>query len=521
MTMGTAIGRRGMIAGLGAAGLGAFLAAPGVASAQAGTDGTLTVGLLAGLQQIHPWNVGSIETAATNLLGFSNLVKQRADGSLEPDACVALPTISSDGLTYTFQLRPDVRFHNGDRMTADDVLYSYEGYLSTAVRRQNLARFVKQVRKRDEMVFELELNKPFAGWLRLLGYEVAIVRKGTDFTNNGPTGESLFRGSRAAGSGPYIPRNFQPDVSVEFEANPDYFGGPPPFRTIKLVRIPSDTTQLASLRAGAIDIASTCPPKDFAEMSKAPGFSGASRFSAGIFYSPLNRSKPPFDNVHLRRAFSCGIDRDYICNEIYSGLVTPSALPAAPTEYWYDAALAKTLDYDPDRAKFHLKEAGTPRGFSFEATIPVPSAYIEARDAAIAMQANLAEVGIRMTIRQTDFATMYANARAGDFTCFPHPSMQSSVEDYLIYNNYHRDGVQAQWMGKISPEYDALVEESFRYIEPEKKLPALRKVVQTLADVVPAVWIGRVNAFHLWRSDVKDFGPRYAYFQDLTRARRG
>lgn len=515
--MDTMIGRRGALAGL--AGVLASASLPRSAGAQ--PRGTVTASLLGNLPNIHPWHVGNVETAAANLLGFSNLVKIGPDGTLVPDLAVALPTISSDGLSYTFELRRDVRFHNGDRLTSEDVLYSFDKYLSTGRRRGNLRRFIKNVEKDGDYVVRFTLGDPWTGWMRLLGYEAAIVRRGTDVVNEGATGENLYRGSRTAGSGPFIPKSFQADVAVEFEAFPEYFGGAPATAGIRLVRIPDAATQLANLRASSVDIISNCPPKDFAPTRQMRGFAGASRPSAGIFYMPMNVAKPPFDNIHLRRAVSCAIDREYICDEIYSGLVTASALPATPQEFWYEADLANQLKYDPDRVRFHLRQAGMPRGFTFEAIVPVPSAYVEAREAAVVMQANLAEFGIRMNMRQTDFVSMYRSAQNGDWQCFPHASMQSSIEDYLIWNNYHKDGNQAQWMGYRNPAYDEAVMESFRHLDPARKRPSLRKVTEILVDHCPALWIGRLNAYHLWRADISGFAPRYSHFMDLTTVRKG
>ncbi len=511
------LGRRDALTG--AAGLIATLAMPRSAGAQ--PRGMITASLLGNLPNIHPWHVGNIETAAANLLAYSNLLKIAPDGTLVPDVAAALPTITDDGLLYTFELRRDVRFHNGDRLTADDVVFSYDQYLATARRRGNLRRFIKDVTKDGDYVVKVSLKEPWVGWMQLMGYELAIVRRGSDVTNEGATGENLYRGSRAAGCGPFIPKAFQADVSAEFEAFPEYFGGAPAAQAVKLLRIPDAATQLANLRAGSVDIISNCPPKDFLPVSREAGFAGAARPSAGIFYMPMNVAKPPFDNVHLRRAVACAVDRDYICDEIYSGLVTASALPAAPSEFWYDAAKARQFAYDPDRAKYHLRQANMPRGFTFEAIVPVPSAYIEAREAAVVMQANLADVGIRMNIRQTDFVSMYRSAQNGDWQAFPHPSMQSSIEGYLIWNNYHKDGNQARWMGYRNPAYDEAVMESFRYLEPARKLPALQRVTSMLVDDCPALWIGRLNAYHLWRADIKGFGPRYSYFMDLTTAHRG
>jgi peptide/nickel transport system substrate-binding protein len=510
------IERRGLLTAAAAA----VAAASLPAGANAQPRRTVTASLLGNLPNIHPWHVGNVETAASNLLAYSNLLRISPDGTLVPDVAAALPVISEDGLQYTFELRRDVRFHNGDRLTSEDVLYSYDKYLTTARRRGNLRRFIKTVTADGDHVVKIELIAPWVGWMQLMGYEAAIVRRGSDVVNEGATGENLYRGSRTAGCGPFIPKSFQADVAAEFEAFGDYFGGAPATQTIRLVRIPDAATQLANLRAGSVDIISNCPPKDFAAMTRTAGFSGSARPSAGIFYMPMNTAKAPFDNVHLRRAVSCAVDREYICDEIYSGLVTASALPAAPSEFWYEAELAKQLAYDPDRAKWHLRQANMPRGFTFEAIVPAPSAYVEAREAAVVMQANLADVGIRMNIRQTDFVSMYRSAQNGDWQAFPHPSMQSSIEGYLIWNNYHKDGNQARWMGYRNAAFEEATMESFRHLEPARKLPALQRVNRILVEDCPALWIGRLNAYHLWRADIQGFAPRYSHFMDLTSVRR-
>ncbi|MCM0020937.1 MAG: ABC transporter substrate-binding protein, partial [Tagaea sp.] len=147
-------GRRGFLAGA------AATLAASAAPARAQARGPITASLLGNLPNIHPWHVGNIETAAANLLAYSNLLKVGPDGTMVPDLAVALPKIGEDGLSYTFELRRDVRFHDGDRLTADDVLFSYEQYLATARRRGNLRRFIKNVTKDGDYVVKVELAEP-------------------------------------------------------------------------------------------------------------------------------------------------------------------------------------------------------------------------------------------------------------------------------------------------------------------------------------------------------------------------
>ena len=109
-------GRRSVLAGMTA---GAALPAQRAAAQAAAPGGAITASILGNLPNIHPWHVANIETGAANLLVYSNLIRIAPDGTLVPDAATELPKITENGTVYTFQLRGDVRFHNGDKMTAN------------------------------------------------------------------------------------------------------------------------------------------------------------------------------------------------------------------------------------------------------------------------------------------------------------------------------------------------------------------------------------------------------------------
>lgn len=512
--------RRDVLKGFGAGAAALAFGLPHRAMSQAAGAAPLRAAVLGSMANLHPWHVTNIEASGMINLLYSNLVRTMPDGTIAPDVAVALPKITNNGLTYTFELRQDVTFHNGDKLTSRDVLYTWEQFQKTARRKDNFTAFIREVVAEGDYVVRFELKRPNSGFLYSLSYEGGIVRVGTDVTSNTPGTPNLYLGNNDAGSGPFTLTKYEPDAVAEFQAYPGYFGGKPAQEKIVVTRIPDPSAQLAAILSGSIDIASTVPPKDFGPAMQQAGIKGGQRPSTGIFYSPLNRNIAPFNNVHLRKAFACAIDRDFICNDIYYGLVTPTSIPATPDEFWYDAALAKELSYDPDKARFHLKEGGMPDGFKFEAMIPSPSTYIEVTDAAVVMQANLADVGITMDIRQIDFTSMYNAARAGDFFAFPNASMQFSIEDYLIYNSYACAGSQFNFHQHCVADYDAAVLDSFREVDPEAKKPHLKKVLQHLVDDSTSIWIGRLNTFNLWREDVSGFEPSKLYQLDLSRARK-
>lgn len=492
------------LAGAGALGLAGGLG-PRLAFANPRGDGFLVASILGSMPHIHPWNYSPHDFGVIPILTYNNLVYTAPDGSLHPEVAREMPTVSDDATVYTFKLRDDVRFHNGKQLTAEDVVYSFDTYLEKGQRRGDFRAFLERVVAEDDETVRFELKRPWAGWMMYLTKYFGLIPTGADF-------DAMFQ--EVVGSGPYKVTAFQPDVMVELEANPDYYLGEPPQKKIRIVRIADAATQLANLRTGEVDIVGTCPPKDFHPTLEEPEFDGAAIPGAGIFYAPFNRQQPPFDNIHFRRAVANAIDRDFICNGVYHGLVTPSALPAAPTEYWYDEELAKELAYDPDKAKWHLQQAGV-SGFSFTATIPVPSAYIEAIEAAVIMQANLAEVGIEMRIRQMDFTSMYQAATAGDFECFPHPSMQPSIEDYLLAQSYMCIAGKQYIAQPCSEAYDAALTKAYETVDHETRKPHLQAALRHLVEDCTSVWIGRLNTYHLWRKGIANFRPSYMYAMDL------
>lgn len=475
-----------------------------------GASSPLTASILGNLAHAHPWQMSNHDLGAVKMLLYSNLVYTGPDGTIEPEVAVDLPTVTNDGLTYTFELRDDVVFHSGAQLTADDVIYTWEKFLETGMRRGIFDPFIESVNKEGDFKVRFDLSQPWSGWLIYLTKYQAIIQKDTDV-------ESLWDGDHGAGSGPYTLTSFETDVAAEFEAFPDYFLGKRRQERIRIVRIPESATQLANLQAGTVDIISTCPPQDFAPMLETPGYTGAAIPSAGIFIFPFNRTVAPFDNLHLRKAVSHAIDRDFICNELYSGLVTPSALPAAPGEYWYDEELAKEAEFDLDKAKWHLEQAGMPNGFSFEAMIPAPSAYIEVSEAAVFMQAMMAEIGIDMQLRQLEFSMLLSERNQLNHQASPFASMQPSIEDYLMSTWY-----MCQFTGSDTkpcyPEYDEAISEAYRYLEPEERRPHLVRATKHLIDNAISVYIGRLNTYHLWRDNVEGFEPSYMYSMDFRNA---
>lgn len=492
------------------AGIGAIALASGLKSgpvrANPRGDGFISAAILGSLPHLHPWDYGNHDFGALPILTYSNLIYTAPDGTLHPEVASELPQISADGLVYTFKLRDDVTFHDGRPLSAVDVAYTFNLYLNEGRRRGDFRAFIESVEVLDPYTLQLVFSRPWAGWMMYLTKYMGIVPDGTNH-------DAMY--SEILGSGPYKVTSFEPDVMVELEANENYYLGAPAQKKIRLVRIPDASTQLAALKTGQVDIIGTCPPKDFGPTAALPEFHGASIPSAGIFFSPYNRMQAPFDNIHLRRAVACAVDRDFICNGAYYGLVTPSTLPSAPNEFWYDETLAGVHAYDPDKARFHLREAGMPSGFTFDATVPVPSAYIEAREAAIIMQANLAEVGITMNIRQMDFSTMSNSAQAGDYEFYPHPSMQPSIEDYFMSQSYMCTGGKRYMIEPCSDTFDENMTNAYIDLDRDRRAPYLKAAQAHLVEDCTSLFIGRLNTYHLWRDGIENFEPSYMYAMDL------
>lgn len=468
-------------------------------------DGTLTVGIPGVAPTLDPLNLLNHDWMVVTQMMYENLIEFDIDGNLKPQLAIELPKISADGLVYDFTLRPGVTFANGAPFSAEDVKYSFDYLLdpaNKATRRPVFSR-IKEVTVVDPMHVRFTLREPYGPWLAFMTKCMGIFPKGSR--------EGAADAFRAApvglGTGPAIFESWQPNDNITLKRNPNYWGkGVPAWERLVVKQLPEDAARVAYIRTGQADIISAPPPREFANLKKAPGLDGASRPTLGGWFAfYMDNTKPPFDDINVRRAISCAFDRETIAKRVYFGLLDASGTIAPPSAWWYSAEADKKVAFDVEKAKSYLAQSKYKDGFTFDLTIPSTAYLLDVRDAALVAQAQLAKLGITAKIKVMEFAPMLSSVIAGNEPAVLFIQMSPGEPTYHVMNCL-TPGQALYGSTKFqNPKIVDYLKQAFAETDQEKLKPIYDDMAQFLADESPIVWIGFVHAANVWRKRVNDF----------------
>ncbi|MEJ0020667.1 MAG: ABC transporter substrate-binding protein [Acetobacteraceae bacterium] len=309
---------------------------------------------------------------------------------------------SEDGLVYEFRLRPNLRFHNGDPVTTEDVKFSFERYRGAASR--TLHEHVTQVEIVDPRIVRFHLGAPWPDFMTFMGTTASAAGIVVPKRYLTEIGDDAFK-KHPIGAGPYRYVSAKPGIEYVLEAVPEYWRRVPNVKTLVMRSVPEATTRALMVRTGEADIGITLDGPDAEALQKA-GVRIVSSKHASIFWIEFPRqwdAKSPWHDQRLRQAVNLALDRKGInhaaCLDFCppAGVIVPRVM---------DFALqVEPPPYDPARARQLLAEAGYPNGFDAGEFAAFPGFPTVAE----AIVNDLNAVGIRVRFRQMERATFYAN----------------------------------------------------------------------------------------------------------------
>ena len=487
----------------GTATLGAHLLRPGIAL---GADRTLTIALPNNPSTMDPIQTSNHDGMAISNAVFENLMEVDLDGNVVPCLARALPTISDDQLTMTFDLRDDVQFQNGAKFTAEDVKYSYEYMLDP--KNKSIRRYIFEpieridVESPTRVVFHLKT--PFRPFFQYQTKFMGIFPKGSREAH----GDRYFANTPiGVGTGPGIFVEWTPNDQLEMKRNPTYWRrGEPAWDRVVAKIVPEESVRAAYLSTGQAHIISAPPPHQLAELAATPGLKvGRKTALGGLWFMQTNTLRKPFDDVNFRKAVSCAIDRKKLAEDVFYGLISPTAVPAPRETPWFNADAEASLAYDPARAKDFLAKSKYAGGAEFDLQVPNPPYLIDTRDAAVVLQSMLAAVGIRMNIRSQEMPQVLASMTAGNHVATLLPLMAPSDPTFHVTICYLPDQQQSKSSNYSNPALTAAVKDSYRHTDLQELIPIYQKIQAILAEDCPHVWLGYIVVANAWRDEVKDF----------------
>jgi peptide/nickel transport system substrate-binding protein len=318
-----------------------------------------------------------------------------------------------------FQLRRDVRWHDGAPTTARDVVFTFERALQPETTYPSTDNFSQWTGVQAVDSFTVHVSfRPHAEPLAGVPYLPIMPAHLLDSIPSAAMRQAQFN-KRPVGNGPFRFVEYRANDRWVFEANPDFpaaLGGRPYIDRLVWRVIPDPIAQVAELSTGAADVALTPPPDDYPRLSGQQGLRGVERASRQYAMIIWNGRVPPLDDARVRQALTLAVDRARIVHTLRAGHGTVAVGPVAPDHWAFDPAL-QPLPFDPDSARTLLRAAGLvdrngdgvlhlPDGRPFRIELKMPAGSAINRDMAELIRADLAAVGIRVATRPTDVATM-------------------------------------------------------------------------------------------------------------------
>ncbi|MDQ0641872.1 ABC transporter substrate-binding protein [Microbacterium murale] len=405
---------------------------------------------------------------------LDSLVFQESDGSFSPWLATDW-TVSDDSTTYTFDLRDDVTFHDGEPFDADAVKANFDRIADPETASAQAASmlggdFYAGTEVIDEHTVEVSFTQPYAPFLQaastpLLGfYSPAVLENSTDQLKAGGPDVTV-------GTGPFELTEYTPDQEIVYTRNPDYAWGPDgagaaQFETLRVEILPEASVRAGVVESGEADLASNLPPNLAVELPET--LTVDSNEYPGLPYSLyLNEKYGLFADEKVRQAFARGIDIDAAVEEIFFGQFPRAWSILGATTPGYDASLEGSWPFDQDEANSLLDAAGwTERGSDgirmkdgqrlsvrWIAYTPVSD---DNAALANAIQSDLADIGFEV-VREVLEPGAY-NEQYGPKTFDLTDWGFSGVDGDLLRSHLHTDGFQNASQ-VTDPEIDGLLEE--------------------------------------------------------------
>jgi peptide/nickel transport system substrate-binding protein len=363
---------------------------------------------------------------------YEGLVRYTRDFKIEPALATSWQPVSPT--QWRFNLRKNVKFHDGTPFTADDVVFSYGRIIQPQGTNQIYVSGVKEVKKVDDHTVDLMLDGPNPVLLRLL-VDFRIMSKAWSVKNKSENvqdyvaKEESYASRNANGTGPYLIKLWEPDKRILFAANTAWWDKLQGNATeVIYTPIKSDATRIAALLAGDVDLVTDLPTQDVARLRTEPKlkvleghevrtiFIGMDQHSDELKYSSV-KGKNPFKDIRVRKALNLAVDRETIKRVTMRGLSIPAAIMIAPGVHGHTPALDKVARADAAGAKKLLAEAGYPKGFEFGLDCP-NNRYVNDEEICQALVGMWARIGLKVKLNAQPMATFIQKIQKFDHDAY-------------------------------------------------------------------------------------------------------
>lgn len=376
---------------------------------------------------------------------------------------------------YRFHIRHGLKFHNGEDLTASDVKFSLDRAISTPAV-SYVVDFIGNVKVEDDYTVLVTTKAPYAPTLRNLAVPFAAIVP-EDYVKANP---DILK-TAPVGSGPYKFVSWSQNEGVKLEAFEDYYAGAPKTKYLEMKVIPEASQRTIALETGEVDLAYDLLVSDLKKVEEDKNLTLYTAPSLTCFYISFNMKKAPFDNQKVRQAINYAIDRQLLVDTINQGTGSPADNIIAPAVYGYYPS--GVYEYNPEKAKQLLAEAGYPNGFTCSLWVNNNQTRVEMCQAISEM---LREVGITCNVEVMEFGTFISRSTAGEHDMGYFGWVTSTKDgDYTFYSLEHssQQGAAGNRSFIADPEVDALVEKGRTSTDDTVRKEAYKELAIKLKDI--------------------------------------
>ncbi len=435
----------------------------------------ISIGIAQDFDSLDPDYMTAAGTKEVLFNVFEGLVKPNADGEIIP-AVASEVTRSEDGLTYVFTLRPGVKFHNGEPVEMQDVLYSIDRRRDgqdTAAQLPALSVIADMKAEGDTLTVTLtEPSNEFLAYLM----NAYILPADYSSQETAPIGTGPYR---------FVSRAVQDNLVLE--RFPDYWGEAASIEKVTFRILENAEGLVLGLQSGALDLVAHMTNDQTAQLSESD-FSVAVGSMNLVQALYLNNAEKPFDDVRVRQALCYAVDKQAVIDLAFDGYGIPLGTSMFPSfAKYYDETLTDYYSHDPEKAMELLKEAGYPDGF--EMTITVPSNYTPHVNTAQVLAELLREIHVQVTVQPVDWGTWLEDVYGAR-------KFQSTITGLTSDNMTARkllerfgSEVGNNFTNYSNPDYDEILSQALTAADDEVQTSLYRELERNLTENAANVYL--------------------------------
>ncbi|MEM1985549.1 MAG: ABC transporter substrate-binding protein [Nitrososphaeria archaeon] len=413
-------------------------------------------------------------------------------------------SVSPDGLKVTVTLKKGIKFQDGYPLNATAVKLTFDRLLNPKVKvpSRYLLDALNSTDIVDTYTVRFNLKYPYAPFIRTLTTWYIISPSAYQKLGE----ENLGKTPIDIGTGPLRFKEWVKGDHITLSRFDGYWGGPVKFEEVVFKIVPEAQTREAMLLSGEVDIVYQPPPADLPKLNNTPGVKLAINPSTRVMTVNINTQRGPLKDVRVRQALNYAVDKEALIKNVLFNLATLADSPVYPAFFGYSPQ--KVYEYNPEKAKQLLAEAGYPNGF--KVTLMVPTGrYIFDRQVGEALQSYLSKVGVTVELYTPDWPTFVQSLIGQNYTstpwelCYVGYGMTTPDADAVLYSVFH----SSQWApGKFNTmfykneEVDKLLDDARREVDENKRLQMYAQAQNIIWNECPWIFLYFQN-FVLAHSD--------------------